>query len=415
VTTTASSAPSARRRDDPAARVLVLNCGSSSLKYRLLAMPEADAGEGADAGESSGGGEVLAQGLVERVTDHAAALDDVLRRLADDGPGLDGLLAVGHRVVHGGERFSAPTVVDDDVLRAVDDLAGLAPLHNPACATGIRAARERLPQVPHVAVFDTAFHRGLPARARTYAVPADWREKLGVRRYGFHGTSHAYVSRRAAALLGRPLEDVATIVLHLGNGASACAVDGGRSVDTSMGMTPLAGLVMGTRSGDVDPALPEYLHRVAGLSNAEVDERLNHGSGLKGLSGVSDVREVTERAEAGDAAAQLALDVYCYRIRCYVGAYYAALGRLDAIAFTAGVGENSALVRARSLAGLERLGITVDPDRNAAPGRGERIISPDGPPVAVLVVPTDEEREIARQAAEVVRRDARSARSAGDG
>ena len=391
-----------RPRNGPAARVLVLNCGSSSVKYRLVAVPETG---GASDGAVSDG-EVLAQGIVERVTDHAAALDGVLRHLADDGPGLGGLLAVGHRVVHGGERFSAPTIVDDDVLRAVDDLAGLAPLHNPACATGIRAARERLPDVPHVAVFDTAFHQDLPARARTYAVPAEWREKLGVRRYGFHGTSHAYVSRRAAALLGRPVEDVATIVLHLGNGASACAVDGGRSVDTSMGLTPLGGLVMGTRSGDVDPGLPEYLNRVAGMSPADVDERLNHGSGLLGLAGASDVREVTGRADAGDAAAALALEVYCYRIRCYVGAYYAALGRLDAIAFTAGVGENSAPVRAAALAGLERLGIAVDAGRNEGPGRGERVISPDGAQVTVLVVPTDEEREIARQAAEVVRRGA---------
>jgi acetate kinase len=391
-------------------RVLVLNCGSSSVKYRLLEE-----------------GSVLAGGLVERigdgtgrlthragddrhesdraVPDHEAALDAVLEAFAEHGPALDGeLLAVGHRVVHGGERFSEPTIVDDDVLATIDELSGLAPLHNPACATGIRAARERLPDVPHVAVFDTAFHRTMPARASTYAVPRRWREEFAVRRYGFHGTSHAYVSRRAAELLDRPVEDVATIVLHLGNGASACAVDGGRSVDTSMGLTPLPGLVMGTRSGDVDPALAEYLGRVAGLGLEEVHGQLNSGSGLLGLAGVSDVREVTERAQAGDADAELALDVYCYRIRCCVGAYSAALGRLDAIAFTAGVGENSALVRARALAGLERLGIVVDEARNVASERGDRVISPDGAPVTVLVVPTDEEGEIARQAADVVRR-----------
>ena len=398
-------------------RVLVLNCGSSSVKYRLLEL------------DGDGGARGLAGGLVERigegggrlthqvtagepaeyredlaVPDHAAALDAVLAAFADHGPALDdGLVAVGHRVVHGGERFSAPTLVDEDMLHAVDELSGLAPLHNPACLTGVRAARKLLPQVPHVAVFDTAFHRDLPPRARTYAVPRDWREQFGVRRYGFHGTSHAYVSRRAAALLDRPLADVATIVLHLGNGASACAVDGGRSIDTSMGMTPLPGLVMGTRSGDVDPALGEYLSRVAGLTPADVDRRLNKESGLLALAGASDLREVTARAQGGDADAELALDVYCYRIRCYVGAYLAALGRLDAIAFTAGVGENSPLVRARSLAGLERLGIVVDGDRNTAPGRGERVISPDGAPVTVLVVPTDEEQEIARQAADVVR------------
>jgi acetate kinase len=398
-----------------AGRVLVLNCGSSSVKYQLLE-PDDD--------------RVLASGLVERIgnaegrlthrnrtgpqpteerrgrpiADHAQALDAVLAAFAEFGPTLDGdLLAVGHRVVHGGDRFSEPTVVDDDVLRAVDELASLAPLHNPACATGVRAARERLPGVPHVAVFDTAFHRGLPPRAHTYAVPLDWRERLGVRRYGFHGTSHAYVSRRTAELLGRPQADVATIVLHLGNGASACAVDGGRSIDTSMGMTPLAGLVMGTRSGAVDPVLPEYLGRVDGIPLDQVNAQLNHGGGLLALAGVSDVREVTARAEQGDEAARLALDVYCYRVRCYVGAYYAALGRLDAIAFTGGVGENSALVRGASLSGLERLGIAVDGERNAARSPAERVISPDGAGITVLVVPTDEEQEIARQAAQLVR------------
>jgi acetate kinase len=390
-----------------AGRVLVLNCGSSSVKYQLAEVPE-DGGTDAV--------RVVDAGVVERVTDHAAAVDDVLDRLFGSGAEpAQGLIAVGHRVVHGGERFSAPTIVDDDVLRAVDELAVLAPLHNPISAAAIRAARRLLPGVPQVAVFDTAFHRDLPARAATYAVPAVWREKLGVRRYGFHGTSHAYVARRTAALLGRPVEDVASIVLHLGNGASACAIDGGRSVDTSMGLTPLPGLVMGTRSGDVDPALPEYLSRTADLDPGDVHDRLNHASGLLALAGVADVREVTERAAAGDAAAAAALDLYCYRIRGYVGAYYAALGRLDAIAFTAGVGENSAPVRARSLAGLERLGIAVDPDRNAAAGHEERRISPDDGDVAVLVVPTAEEQEIARQAADVVRDAERSDRSARDG
>jgi acetate kinase len=409
---------------DPAraARVLVLNCGSSSVKYRLLelagervlasgAVERIGDGPGRLTHRTSAAGAAPAEHAAERaVPDHAAALDAVLAAFAEHGPDLaTDLVAVGHRVVHGGDRFSDPTVVDDDVLRAVDGLAELAPLHNPACATGIRAARERLPGVPHVAVFDTAFHRDLPARAATYAVPAEWRERFGVRRYGFHGTSHAYVSRRVAALLGRPVAELATIVLHLGNGASACAVDGGRSIDTSMGLTPLPGLVMGTRSGDVDPALPEYLHRVAGLAPDDVHDRLNHESGLLALAGAADVREVTDRAGRGEAGARLALDVYCYRIRCYVGAYYAALGRLDAIAFTAGVGENSAPVRERSLAGLERLGIAVDVERNRA-GHGERVISPAGAAVTVLVVPTDEELEIARQAAGVLpaaRREAR--------
>ena len=287
------------------ARVLVLNCGSSSVKYRLLE-PES--------------GRVLASGLVERIgepegrvthrpadaapceenrkiTDHAEAMDAVTAAFAEHGPALDdGLVAVGHRAVHGGDRFSAPTLVDADVLDAVDALGPLAPLHNPAVATGIRAAQRRFPGLPHVAVFDTAFHHNMPAHASTYAVPKRWREEFGVHRYGFHGTSHAYVSRRTAEVLGRPYSDVNTVVLHLGNGASACAVAGGRSIDTSMGFTPSPGLVMGTRSGDVDPALPEYLQRVAGMDGNEVDRELNTASGLLALAGVSDLREVTDRA-----------------------------------------------------------------------------------------------------------------------
>jgi acetate kinase len=387
-------------------RVLVLNCGSSSVKYRLL---EPDTGR------------VLVRGLAERIGersgrlahgdhvtdrgfgDHAAALDAVLDAFARYGPALDdGLVAVGHRIVHGGRDFSRPVLLDDDVLAAVDALSPLAPLHNPANVRGVRAARKALPDVPHVGVFDTAFHTTIPARAATYAIPRAWREVHGVHRYGFHGTSHAYVSREAARLLGRDPADANVIVLHLGNGASACAVAGGRSIDTSMGFTPLPGLVMGTRSGDVDPSLAEYLGRVAGLSAADVGKALNSESGLMALAGVNDVREVTARAEAGDEDARLALDVYCYRIRCYVGAYVAALGRVDAIAFTAGVGENSAPVRSAALAGLEVLGITVDDDRNRADAPGPRVISPDGAPVSVLVVPTDEEREIARQALDVV-------------
>jgi acetate kinase len=393
-------------------RVLVVNSGSSSLKYRLV---------------EPGPGTVLASGLVERIgedggrlehrrdgatsttdgpfADHAAALEAVRQAFAEHGPDLAGagLAAVGHRVVHGGDRFRDPVLVDDEVLGAIEDLAVLAPLHNPANATGIRTAREVLPDVPHVVVFDTAFHTTIPPRAATYAVPREWREGHDVRKYGFHGTSYAYVTRAAADLLGRAPEETNLVVLHLGNGASACAVESGRSIDTSMGLTPLAGLVMGTRSGDVDPAVAGHLHRVAGLSAQDVDAALNKRSGLLGLAGASDVREVTERAAAGDPDAGLALDVYCYRIRTYVGAYLAALGRVDAVVFTAGVGENSVVVRERSLAGLERLGIAVDPVRNAAAGRGARVVSPDGAAVPVLVVPTDEEREIARQALAVAR------------
>jgi acetate kinase len=396
----------------PDGRVLVVNCGSSSVKYRLLVPLTGQvlaSGMADRIGEASGGRLAHHAGdqdyLVDRsFADPAEAMDAVLAAFAEHGPNLhDGLVAVGHRVVHGGHRFSRPVPVDDNVLATIDELSSLAPLHNPAGVIGIRAARNLLPEVPHIAVFDTAFHRTIPARAATYAIPASWRSEYWVHRYGFHGTSHAYVSREAARFLGRPLEATNTIVLHLGNGASACAVEGGRSVDTSMGFTPLPGLVMGTRSGDVDPAMSEYIGRVAGLSPAQINKALNADSGLLGLVGVSDLREVTARAAVGDPDAVLGLDVYCYRIRSYVGAYLAVLGRLDAIAFTAGVGENSAVVRAAALAGLDRLGIRVDPERNDAAGSAARCISPDDSPVAVLVIPTDEEREIAREALDAVR------------
>jgi acetate kinase len=356
-------------------RVFVVNCGSSSLKWSVV-----DVASGATVGS----------GTVQRIEDHAAALESVLLVAP-----LDDLVAVAHRVVHGGERFSAPVLINDAVLAAIRDLAVLAPLHNPANANGIEVARRAFPELPHVAVFDTAFHATLPPRAFTYAVPRAW----GVRRYGFHGTSHAYVAREAARVLGRPEAEVNVIVLHLGNGASASAVSGGRSIDTSMGLTPLEGLVMGTRSGDVDPALVLHVRRTRNLSTDEIDAVLNSRSGLLALAGDNDMREVQRRAAVGDAGAELALDVYCYRIRKYVGAYLAALGGADAIAFTAGVGENDPLIRARSLAGLERLGIVVDAERNAA---GETVISPDGAAVAVLVIATDEELEMATQAAALV-------------
>ncbi len=393
-------------------RVLVVNCGSSSLKYRLV---DVDAGE------------ALASGLAERIgqpagrlthsrpgadpdvaeeplPDHEAALTAALAAFDRAGPALAGagLVAVAHRVVHGGDRFSAPVLVDDDVVRAIRELAELAPLHNPVNATGIDVARRVFPDLPHVAVFDTAFHATLPAHASTYAVPREWAREHGVRRYGFHGTSHAFVSRGAAELLGRPLGETNTVVLHLGNGASATAVAGGRSVDTSMGMTPLEGLVMGTRSGDVDPALGAHLHRVAGLGPAEVDRALNSASGMLALAGTNDLREVHRRIADGDDAAALALDVFCHRVRRYIGAFMAVLGRTDAIAFTGGIGENDAVVRARSLAGLEPLGITLDADRNGARAPGARRVSADGSPVAVLVVPTDEELEMARQTVDLL-------------
>ncbi|MFJ1539456.1 acetate/propionate family kinase [Micromonospora chalcea] len=366
-------------------RILVLNSGSSSVKYRLY-----------------DGDDILDKGTVERIgepgggpADHESAVREIIGRLD-----LTGLAGVGHRVVHGGRKFSEPVRIDDAVVAAIEDLVPLAPLHNPANLAGIRVALEALPDTPQVAVFDTAFHHTLPEAAATYAIDKATAERYGVRRYGFHGTSHAYVSRRTAELLDRPYAETNTITLHLGNGASACAVQGGRSVATSMGMSPLEGLVMGTRSGDLDPTVIFHLRREGGMGVDDIDDLLNHRSGLLGLTGVNDMREVLARRAAGDPDATLAFDVYCRRITGYVGAYYALLGRVDAIAFTAGVGEHAAPVRSASLAGLDRLGIAVDPARND--GHGDRIVSPDGAEVAVLVVGTDEEREIARETREVL-------------
>lgn len=358
-------------------KVLVLNCGSSSLKWRLFDQLKPTAG-----------------GLVERVTDHAATLAELL---ADAGVGdVD---AIGHRMVHGGLRFTAPTLIDDAVIEAVTELIPLAPLHNPANLAGVRVARALMPATPQVAVFDTAFHRTIPAANATYAIDAAVAAEHGITRYGFHGTSHAYVSRSTTEMLGLSLVDTNLITLHLGNGASACAVKGGRSFATSMGLSPLEGLVMGTRSGDLDPAIIFQLHRVGGMPLAEIDDLLNKRSGLLGLCGDNDLREVVKRRAAGDAQAILAFDVYCARIKSYVGAYFALLGKLDAITFTAGVGENSSLVRKTALSDLEVLGIVVDDARNEA---GERIISPPGAPVTVCVVPTDEELEIATQVHSII-------------
>ena len=386
--------------------VLVVNAGSSSLKYSLVDGSSGDSpasGTVERIGESSGRIKHVSgddEHVDERAfADHEEALRAALDAFATYGPSLDsaGMVAVGHRVVHGGERFSAPTLIDDAVVSAVTDLVPLAPLHNPANLEGIAVARKLFPDVPQVAVFDTAYHQTMPPVAYTYAVPLTWRDEHAIRRYGFHGTSHAYVARTAAAALGRAPEDVNVIVLHLGNGASATAVRGGVSVDTSMGLTPLEGLVMGTRSGDLDPAIHMYLHRSLGWSLSDIDEALNRSSGLKGLAGENDFRELERMRAEGDEAAELAFDVYCYRIRKYVGAYYAVLGTVDAVVFTAGVGEHGPEVRAASLDGLSRLGISVDDARNAGPIDGPTLVSPDGADVAVLVVPTDEEYEIARQ------------------
>ncbi|MFJ9567033.1 acetate kinase [Streptomyces fuscichromogenes] len=388
-------------------RVLVLNSGSSSVKYQLLDMRD---------------GSRLAMGLVERIGErssrlrhtgpaagpreqhgpiagHEAALKAMAEELTADGLGLDSpeLAAIGHRVVHGGMSFTEPTVIDDAVLAEIERLIPLAPLHNPANLTGIRTARALRPDLPQVAVFDTAFHTTMPESAARYAIDPAVADRYRIRRYGFHGTSHAYVSRAAARLLGRTPEEVNVIVLHLGNGASASAVRGGRCVDTSMGLTPLEGLVMGTRSGDLDPAVIFHLARVGGMSMDEIDTLLNKRSGLFGLCGDNDMREIRRRIDEGDEAARLAFDIYVHRLKKYIGAYCAVLGRVDAVAFTAGVGENAAPVREAAVAGLEGLGLAVDPELNAVRADEPRLISPAGARVAVAVVPTDEELEIATQ------------------
>lgn len=386
--------------------VLVVNSGSSSIKYQIFEM---------------GTEEVLAKGLIERVgTDHAivhhrgpggemttelpvidhlAGFRTMLRLCAEHGPDLRELpvVAVGHRVVQGGSRFVAPTVIDDAVIRVIDELSPLAPLHNPANLLGIRGALAAFPDVPHVAVFDTAFHQTMPPAAYTYAIDANLAAQFRIRRYGFHGTSHRFVAEAAGTYLGMPFAEFNAITLHIGNGVSACAIRQGESVDTSMGMTPLEGLVMGSRSGDIDPGVLVHLHRQAGMSVDQIDDLLNRRSGMVGLAGSLDLRDVQLAAEHGDARAQLALDVYCRRLRHYVGAYLTELDPLHAVIFTAGVGENSAKVRAGALAGLARIGIDLDPALNEAGGRDTRVISRESSPVAVLVVPTNEELEIARQ------------------
>ena len=359
--------------------VLVLNCGSSSVKYRLF-----------------DGGATAAKGLIEKIGEADGEVADfgvAIQRIMDSVD-LSGLAAVGHRVVHGGAVFHGPTVIDDDVVATIERLIPLAPLHNPAALAGITVTRQLLPHVPQVAVFDTGFHATIAPEGRQYAIDASLAQRWAVRRYGFHGTSHAYVARRTAEILGLDAAEANVVTLHLGNGASACAVEGGRSVATSMGMSPQGGLVMGTRSGDIDPTVVFHLHRVAGLPIDEIERSLTRYAGLLGMTGENDMRSVQRRRAAGDPAAVLAFDVYCRRIKEHVGAYMAVLGRVDAITFTAGVGENSAEVRAASLAGLEPLGIAVDAVRNK---EGAPVISPDDARIAVCVVPTDEELEIANQ------------------
>lgn len=391
--------------------VLVINSGSSSFKYQLIDLDTEQplaSGLVERIGEGSGhtthrGPNGTSERSVE-IPDHTAGFQAMIDAFEADGPSLaeHPPVAVGHRVVHGGKRFFEPTVVTPLVEINIEDLADLAPLHNPANLQGIRAAEKAFPDVPHVAVFDTAFHQTLPPEAYTYAIDAGLAERHRVRRYGFHGTSHKYVSETAAAFVGRPLAELKQIVLHLGNGASACAIDGGRSIDTSMGMTPLEGLVMGTRSGDLDPAVLIHLARRANLDIDDLDELLNRKSGLLGLSGRGDMRDVRRAANTGDEAAKLALATTVHRLKHYIGAYTALLGGLDVLTFTAGVGENDAALRADVLTGLETLGIRLDRERNASPSTEARVISTDDSPVTVLVVPTNEELEIARQTMQAI-------------
>ena len=339
------------------------------------------------------------------IADHTEAFAQMARGFGLAGSPLESLdlAAVGHRVVQGGSEFVTATLIDDEVAARILALSGLAPLHNPANHSAIVAARAAFSDVPHVAVFDTSFHQTLPEAAFSYAISPGVAAQYGVRRYGFHGISHQVVSQRAAELLGRPLAELKQIVLHLGNGASACAVDSGRSVDTSMGLTPLEGLVMGTRSGDIDPGALLHLMR-AGLSVDALDRLLNKQSGLLGLAGSNDMRDIRAGVAAGDPAAKLAFDIYVRRLKHYIGAYLALLGGADTIVFTAGVGENHAPMREAVCSGLEWLGIEIDPVRNESPDRGARVVSSEASRVAILVVPTDEEAEIARQAAEVIAR-----------
>ena len=394
--------------------ILVINCGSSSLKYQLINS------------ETEG---VLAKGLCERIgidgmltyqpeggekekseiamPTHTEAINAVLAALTNEKSGVIKSLseggAVGHRVVHGGEKFTSSCLINDESMKAIEECNDLAPLHNPANLIGIRACQELMPGVPMVAVFDTAFHQTMPDVAYTYGIPYEYYEKYKVRRYGFHGTSHSYVSKRTAEIIGKPYDQMKIIVCHLGNGASISAVNCGKSVDTSMGLTPLEGLVMGTRSGDLDPAIIDFVGKKEGLSLDEMNEVLNKKSGMLGISGVSsDGRDLEAAAETGNKRAQLALDVFDYRVIKYIGAYAAAMNGVDAIAFTAGIGENNIKMRKDVCSSLTYLGVKLDEEKNNVRGE-ERIISADDSKVQVLLVPTNEELAIARETLALVK------------
>lgn len=370
--------------------VLVVNSGSSSLKYQV---------------RDTDTREVVAKGLIDRiggpdVPDHHEALVLLRKQVTEalDGRRID---AVGHRVVHGGERFSQPVLVNNEITRAIERLSPLAPLHNPASAMGIRAVTDLYPDVPQVAVFDTAFHRSLPQRAWRYAIPQSLYRRYGIRRYGFHGTSCAYVSGLAADFLGVPANQFDAVVAHLGNGASVTALKNGRSIDTSMGFTPLAGLVMGTRSGDIDPSILVFLGR-EGYGPDELDDLLNRESGLLALGGAADMREVEEAAEAGNEQAKLALEIAAYRLAKYIGGYHVAVGGAQAIVFTAGVGENASDFRAQVAGHLSALNVRLDPEANAVRSKETRRISSPESAIEVLVVPTDEEEAIAEATVDTI-------------
>ncbi len=371
------------RRLEPTMRILVLNPGSSTLKFRLLELAGGDT-------------RLLASGLVDHVEGEAVT---AAARLVLEQCRQHSIDAVGCRVVHGGEHFAAPTVVTAEVLAVIRDVARLAPLHNPTAAAVLDAVLKLLPGVPVVAVFDTAFHRTIADVAALYAIPLSLARDRGLRRYGFHGTSHRYVAGRLIERLGRGAAGTRLITCHLGNGASVCAVRDGRSIDTSMGLTPLEGLVMGTRCGDIDPGVLLYLLRHEAMTADQLDNLLNHESGLFGLGGQADVRDLTRSAEAGDSRAALALDIFAYRVRKYIGAYAASLEGLDAIAFTAGIGEHSAVLRRKACTGLGWLGVRLDEGVNEQPGPGEVRISAADATVQVWVIPTDEESQIARETA----------------
>ena len=391
-------------------RVLVINSGSSSIKFRLYDMAREKllvSGALERIGETDGNRvyrEYTATGYVKEyneklpAADHAAGLKQIFAFLESSSSqvSMKSIHAIGHRVVHGGETFQAPTLIDESVINGIRKMIPLAPLHNPANLAGIEATRQLCPQVPQVAVFDTAFFRTLPPYAYRYALPDELYRHHHVRRYGFHGTSHLHVARQAADYLQQSLETLRLVTLHLGNGASAAAIRDGICVDTSMGMTPLEGLIMGTRCGDLDPSVHFYLARVLGMDLNQIETLLNSDSGMKGLCGVKDMREVHRRANQGDDQASLAIDMYCYRISKYIGAYYTILDGLDALVFTAGVGENDPFIRQSVCNRLSVLGITLDHEQSQSGASGTFIISKDSSKVKALVVPTNEELEIAR-------------------